>query len=545
MATNQKDSGVREKGYHHPVYPVEGDADHVHWEYREPEELRNHYPLPEEADPAPDLSNRYPHLPLIELRPGATAVMGTEQVVEAAGAHVLEVERLKSAPHDYPGAARHSLELKSEVQRILDHCRLLPSPEKFQAGRFKDMSDAKTLITQLKSAEQAIIASGDHRYPAAAFDLGQEQFQTLDGSITAAPITLLLHFPNAHTDGAVLTYKAYSTRYIKSFDIATPSSVKPGQIAVINAVPVKSHVDGETNSIQVAPIPGKPRAVYPASITKLAVDHRVDVFINQLKNDPTDRLLVAYGSGHSQKIIHELLKRAKRDGMTIETFKLRRRLMRRWELGMDCGELSVLKMDIATRSTPWPADYKQEPLFPHHSRYQRDEKTRDLARNDPLNMVTLNFTIIRASPTAATLILNLPHPQTTSVTHQTHANAFHLDLGMNLIANLTGHSRPLWRGCRIHAAASARETDLGKVYRIAQKHLWINNKKALLPFEVLPWDMQRHAQRVRAVKVATAEEGIECELEDWVERADFGMKELKREQEERRRRREEIPEEEI
>lgn len=449
-----RDFGVRDKGFQCKVWPVPGDADWVEPARLSVAYLKIKYPLPygDTSDPMSIPDDRYHHLPMVELRPGATRWMGTAEV-------------LAECPADCQEA----------IGRIFESCRTLPSQEDFEEARKRDVRVARKLNKELREAEELQISKNDAKYPAACFEIENiERFQLVDGAPSIAPVTILLHYPTAHSSKEVLTLQASSTRFVRQSGIRSSSS-KPTLVSVLNSIPIKCIVDQHSTGINVAPIQGsRERHDYPSTILTVAKNHRAKLLYENVKT--RDGFVVAFGRDWTSKVLERLEERLVEmpEIFSIKKFTMSRRVMRKWELGIECPQLSVLLDDSVGRRYSFPANYEIEPLFPYQRIFQDKEIDDDGAVNDEANEpVNLEFTLIeRIGHDIGTLILHLPHPETAVHSYSSYHDPFLLDLGMSILRSVVTGDIPRsidWHGCIAHANAVSRICDQVDAFERAQE----------------------------------------------------------------------------
>jgi hypothetical protein len=460
------------------------------------QEFFDMYPLPQD-DYTPNLDT-YPHLPIIKLRPGAIRQISTESIVA-------------SAPE-----ADQALLREIMLARV-------PDADTFKLDRAADTWEARVLAETLERREEQLVQS-NAKYSAENFVLPVDnRFQLLDGSISSAPVILLLHYPNQHNDSKVLTDQASSTRYVLDFDIEPPSPTKPGLLAVLNSFPVKCFVDGQTKGIQVAPLGRESRKTYPIGLVRVALDQRITRF-TEIFDTGVSKVIFGMGQDHTLDILNGLVNSVK-DRATVTEFTHKVRYMRPWEIGCPCPELSVLIDDCSGRTLLWPADHLTEPLFPYNTIMNDKERGLDTGPNDPANKpIELKFTLLKSTiHNSGFLLLSLPHPQNATLGVIDGRMAYEADLGMNLLHNiLSGETadRLQFHGTIRHSQSTKKSIkDQLAPYKIAQTGTRINDQIRYFSLDALPTFIRRNASRCTTTVVATAEATVVAHPKDLLERA--------------------------
>ena len=113
----------------------------------------------------------------------------------------------------------------------------------------------------------------------------EDRRQLLDGSPTAAPILLLIHYPSGHTDNVVLTDRAPATRVIRAHGIGPPSPDSPSLLAVHNVFPVKMAADANYHP------------AYPKDIIDISLNQRITEMTSWFHQGKSNMIVMF---GHSQ-----------------------------------------------------------------------------------------------------------------------------------------------------------------------------------------------------------------------------------------------------
>jgi hypothetical protein len=363
----------------------------------------------------------YPHLPKVEIRVNSIMTLGPAHVIQAA-------------PTSDQGC----------LNNIFTSITQLPSAQSFANGRETDLEYEDILHQRLKAKEEACVRAGT--FDAMHFTCRgvEERFQLPDGSPTAAPIVLLLHYPSGHTDNVVLTEQAPATRLIRAHGIDPPSSTEPSLLGVYNVIPVKMAAEhGAGGGMKVRQlINDKGPRSYPAEVTNIAVRSRIEDLYTWLSSGQSKMVVMVGTSSHTKDVKDGFIAMAK-DTATITEFCIARAILAEWEMGIECPQLATIRQDCIPRSKPFPKLSGPDPLFPYQEYFRMVSRSRLQAfgletPTERDNSAIIEFTLvkIKGQDENGILLVSAPHPETVQHSVTPRQVPQQLDLVLGLVRNL-------------------------------------------------------------------------------------------------------------
>jgi hypothetical protein len=433
----------------------------------------------------------YPYLPKVEVRTNSVMNLAPEHVIEAC---------------PYGERTR----LRSLFARLGE----LPSVEAFTKARADDLVQEDLLHQEIALKEETLVRNKDYNAFHFTCKTVENRYQFPDGSPTAAPIVLMLHYPSAHTDSIVLTDRAPATRLIRSHQIMPPANDKPSLHAVYNLFPVKVEAEwGVGGGIKTRRMPTDANhRNYPERVLAIAVKRRVNDLYSWLLTGQTKMVLLFGSSNHTVNVKKDFLALAQPKAK-ITSFVVARKILKDWEMNIETPELSIIRQDCQVRSTPFPRISGPDPLYPYQAHFRRVGYGLEpkFGPQNPDTSTIFSFTLVRLhDQDSGILLVNIPHPESAQhkVTDRQTTQEFDMLLGMvrNLLHRTNGLiSYPASTILSRIRAGTEDETLEG--YKAAQEGYVQDGRVKWLRPEVLPIAWRNLGERVERTEVGDEEVG--------------------------------------
>ena len=337
-------------------------------------------------------------------------------------------------PHRYPHVVPSCIPLRDGYT-----ARVLPSHFKSVVDDelYRDIMDlfdsaqgpARRLSTaELKSAFESDLArvemikrlERERKVPAEEVDLtseglpGSARFQLTDGSMDAASVVLMAHYPPAHTDPYGLTRMKHGAEVLGQEGLMSPTLCGDARLAFTNVVPVMFRVDEDGGG----GIKMKSGKSYPSPIIDSLKDDAVKGILVRARKG-TQQLVVGWGSLPKNVLAEAGVKASQDPTLRVDYFNLTTRKVRQWEAGIPSTELLILRQEhLGSTVSLKPTDKLFGPMAVYNS------LEAGYAGADRLGSQTvkLPFTAIRprSGPNKGKcmLLLGVPH-MTTSLRSET------------------------------------------------------------------------------------------------------------------------------
>ena len=437
----------------------------------------------------------YAHLPKVEIRNNHRLYVSTDDIIKAAPAKI-----------------------QGRVGSFFARLCHVPSQETFTADRAYDIEQEHLNHARIYAREQEKIDAGlftSEQFSCKGVD---DRRQLPDGSPTAAPILLLLHYPSGHTDNVVLTDRAPATRVIRAHGIAPPSPDSPSLLAVHNVFPIKMAAEyGQHGGIRVRKAPETNfHPAYPKDVIDISVNQRITEMTSWFHQGKS-KLVVMFGHSQHTFDVASGFKEAVNGQADVTEFRLAFPVLKDWEVNVEGPELSVIRQDCLVRKAPFPADPTlRDPLYPHTFRlkvegYARSEQYGLDTEEQRSGSIIFSFSLIsHKNRDSDFLLVSSPHPETCSHKITKRAVAQQLDMVLDLVRNLLQGTTGVtsFPACSTLAQVSIlNEFANLKTYFDIQAGTEIHGRSRLFVPEVLPPAWQALARHVDQEEVGSDHQG--------------------------------------